>query len=906
MAITTADITRALSSATSSVRQASSYASRAHDAYLLTQALAARTIQYSSVWRGAWSSGATYQLNDLVEHIGSSYIAKSASTNLQPDTNPASWGLVAQKGTDGAGGLVNSTAGITGDGTIGTPIRLTPISTARVMGRATSGTGDVEYLTGSQVAGILPADSAASIASLRTLGASSVKAAPGHVVTTGRILYVKVGGDNTKSGANWAEAFETISYGITALTALGGGTLRIESGSIANDVIGAGIWVRGGYDVGAGGSGWVVNGNNITLEFVPHDNTFIGFGKAVVTPKGGSWIGPPLWVTGMQGGGFRLKNCLFDAGGSAWPAARLGVSSPLPVWNSGNTYARDEQITYSGVSYVSMANGNIGHQPDTDTLHTYWADMGRDDGLGVSLTAFLDFENVTFQKAGANSGTALDMGFTFWTWFNQCEFVHFSPAAPGGNVSTNSSIRYITSPSSALGEAANYLQHYTNCRISGGGIYSIGNTTLYISHMFGENMNYPGWDANVGINGGVADGHLHNFNQTDSSVITALFNKGTKVIRATSCGPTIGPVSVEWTDGVDAMSYNPGGVGLMGIEIFAEHDSARLLHGPSASVYPNVANNPSPFSSGTAAGPDGRADSAYVMNADYTIYSGNPAVGDVVCFGAWVNSPTPNSGFCYLANVGASDVTCTLGNRGSVTINAYPAGNFYTTWMPSKPWKANEWVWLAGWARIDSVVSGGVGLQVALRNGTGTISKPWVIHVPVGDSVPLSQVVRWVTHAAPTPAAWPGGVTTPAPSGTRALWSGDEFGMFDGSLAKWTRTKVDGGTWTGLRAIVGKRTGTDLTDTDATINPATDAASSYTLSVSLTNNRALTLGVTGSPITGAEVYILRRELTAHTYTVKDDAATTLFTFAASPSSPQGIKCRYNGTHYEFVSFFYLA
>lgn len=110
-----------------------------------------------------------------------------------------------------------------------------------------------------------------------------------------------------------------------------------------------------------------------------------------------------------------------------------------------------------------------------------------------------------------------------------------------------------------------------------------------------------------------------------------------------------------------------------------------------------------------------------------------------------------------------------------------------------------------------------------------------------------------------------------------------------------------------LAAVDLFQAGAALTDASATINPASDKASEYTLpAATLTADRALTLGVTGSPVTKSIVQITRRDLTAKTYTVKDDGGTTLLTFGASPSAPQGACFQFNGTSYELSSFFYVA
>jgi hypothetical protein len=56
-------------------------------------------------WQGAYNAGTTYALNDGVSYSGSSYISLiSSNTGNQPDTHPADWGLIAQKGAAGGGG----------------------------------------------------------------------------------------------------------------------------------------------------------------------------------------------------------------------------------------------------------------------------------------------------------------------------------------------------------------------------------------------------------------------------------------------------------------------------------------------------------------------------------------------------------------------------------------------------------------------------------------------------------------------------------------------------------------------------------------------------------------------------------------------------------------------------------
>jgi hypothetical protein len=53
--------------------------------------------------RGAWGSGSTYAVNDVVSLSGSSYLAIQASTNQNPSTQTAYWLVLAAKGDTGAG-----------------------------------------------------------------------------------------------------------------------------------------------------------------------------------------------------------------------------------------------------------------------------------------------------------------------------------------------------------------------------------------------------------------------------------------------------------------------------------------------------------------------------------------------------------------------------------------------------------------------------------------------------------------------------------------------------------------------------------------------------------------------------------------------------------------------------------
>jgi hypothetical protein len=62
--------------------------------------------------RGAWGSGSTYAVNDVVSYNGSSYLAIQASTNQQPDTQTAYWLVLAAKGDTGSGDVTGPASSV--------------------------------------------------------------------------------------------------------------------------------------------------------------------------------------------------------------------------------------------------------------------------------------------------------------------------------------------------------------------------------------------------------------------------------------------------------------------------------------------------------------------------------------------------------------------------------------------------------------------------------------------------------------------------------------------------------------------------------------------------------------------------------------------------------------------------
>jgi collagen type VII alpha len=71
------------------------------------------------IFKAAWSSGTTYVVDDVVTYQGSTYLALLANTNFAPDSNPAKWSVLAQKGATGPTGVTGPTGPQGATGTTG-------------------------------------------------------------------------------------------------------------------------------------------------------------------------------------------------------------------------------------------------------------------------------------------------------------------------------------------------------------------------------------------------------------------------------------------------------------------------------------------------------------------------------------------------------------------------------------------------------------------------------------------------------------------------------------------------------------------------------------------------------------------------------------------------------------------
>jgi hypothetical protein len=121
--------------------------------------------------RGAWGSGSTYAVNDVVSLSGSSYLAIQASTNQNPATQTAYWLVLAAKGDTGAGDVSGPASSVDDElalfnSTTGKLIKRASLTglvkaTSGVASAATSGT---DYLAPPSGTAILKANSGGALA----------------------------------------------------------------------------------------------------------------------------------------------------------------------------------------------------------------------------------------------------------------------------------------------------------------------------------------------------------------------------------------------------------------------------------------------------------------------------------------------------------------------------------------------------------------------------------------------------------------------------------------------------------------------------------------------------------------------------------------------------------------------
>ncbi len=92
-------------------------------------------------FRGAWTSGTNYAVNDAVTFAGSTYLAQTAGSNAEPDISPQAWAVLAQAGGAGPTGAQGDAATVA----VGTVSTLAAGAQATVTNSGTAGAAVLNF-----------------------------------------------------------------------------------------------------------------------------------------------------------------------------------------------------------------------------------------------------------------------------------------------------------------------------------------------------------------------------------------------------------------------------------------------------------------------------------------------------------------------------------------------------------------------------------------------------------------------------------------------------------------------------------------------------------------------------------------------------------------------------------------
>jgi hypothetical protein len=103
--------------------------------------------------------------------------------------------------------------------------------------------------------------------------------------------------------------------------------------------------------------------------------------------------------------------------------------------------------------------------------------------------------------------------------------------------------------------------------------------------------------------------------------------------------------------------------------------------------------------------------------------------------------------------------------------------------------------------------------------------------------------------------------------------------------------------------------GPTITDANATVQPVTDVAGSYTApAATFSTNRTTHLGIVGPPPAGYCLVLKRSDLSANTWTIVNDGTNggNVWVFAGNPALPQSISVYFDGVDWLLNGFINLG
>lgn len=637
-----------------------------------------------------------------------------------------------------------------------------------------------------------------------------IKDPPPAAVGTGNTWTVAVDGSDDNDGI--AAPLKTLERAAILCQLGGGGTIVAEDYVWASPRLGGGLKLLGASDTGIGldlDEGWIEVNNPMTFRFEGNPERFKqGWGASYIAPGGGAGtsIEPVLWIAGtVQALTFENAQFWTDSP-SIFPTVRLGLSSPLAPWDAGKLYDTTAAVTYGGKPYDKIASTTIGDQPDISPAK--WQ-LSRDnlvngDNLGAAQTVFCNFKKCQFIRVRQDVGPALDLGLTFWDYYEKCLFTKIGYSADPGtdNPILNCAIRNV---STARG--AGYLQYLTECQFDGAGIYSSGETSGVINGASYEDAIFPLFYAENSAQHGTGSAtrwDLYNVDVNDGPFgeIRAAVNASSGVVYATRCAPSYGRVietnpTSPTSEPTDRLTYGQSGPTLL-----LQQDSARRGYGPVASKYPNVAWQ-APSTATFVAAPDGSNTAFAAGGVIHTMFDESDATqtlvdGDRLIFGVWNRWDTGGAGAGnYITNSGSGNITVLLGgfvSKQNQEVTLIPGEAF--RWLGDIPSSIGQWAWSWAWLKVIAKGTGAVAIT-ANTSTTGALWRPNAQIIPAADALISDSEAAYLAMHSAGPATVrkfgaPDTIVTPA-VGTVAMWPGQKIAFWDATLSAWKYLDIDNG-----------------------------------------------------------------------------------------------------------------
>jgi hypothetical protein len=360
-------------------------------------------------WRGAWSGGTAYVLNDGVTFNGTSYISIAAGTNHPPDTSSGFWSVLAGQGATGANGAtgVAGTTGATGTtgaaGTAGATgaagtTGATGIAGAKGATGTTGATGTAGATGATGIAGATgekgTAGATGAAGPTGAAGTTGATGAPGPVGSAGAAGATGATGLHWRGEWNAATAYvlnDGVSFNGTSYISIGPSVAvnrptppRAPAQTNNPPDTSPGFWSvlaqQGATGAaGAAGAAGATGTTGIAGTSGAKGATGVTGAAGPTGVAGSTGATGATGVAGIAGttGATGATGAAGSAGTAGAPGS-TGVAGPTGAtglqwrgaWSGATAYALNDAVSLKGTSYISIAPGT-NNQPDASPA--FWS-----------------------------------------------------------------------------------------------------------------------------------------------------------------------------------------------------------------------------------------------------------------------------------------------------------------------------------------------------------------------------------------------------------------------------------------------------------------------------------------------------------------------------------------------------